>query len=66
MSISDELGIPDSYSRALMGQNDPTISKYYKDMSRPRIVGKLAFYHLAILKEFDTINLFNYVFNNCS
>ena len=61
MSISDELGIPDSYSRALMGQNDPTISKYYKDMSRPRIVGKLAFYHLAILKEFDTINLFNYL-----
>ena len=61
MSISDELGISDSYSRALMGQNEPTISKHYKDMSRPRIVGKLAYYHIAILKEFDTINLFNYL-----
>jgi hypothetical protein len=61
MTISDELGVPDSYSRALMGQNDPTISKFYKDMSRPRIVGKLAYYHLAILREFDTINLFNYL-----
>jgi len=61
MSISDELGISDSYSRALMGQNDPTISKHYKDMSRPKIVGRLAYYHLAILKEFDTINLFNYL-----
>lgn len=61
MSISDELGISDSYSRALLGQNEPTISKHYKDMSRPRIVGKLAYYHIAILKEFDTINLFNYL-----
>ncbi len=61
MTISDELGVPDSYGRALMGQNDPTITKYYKDMSRPRIVGKLAYYHLAILREFDTINIFNYL-----
>ena len=52
MTISDELGVPDSYGRALMGQNDLTITKYYKDMSRPRIVGKLAYYHLAILREF--------------
>lgn len=64
MSISDEIGIPDSYSRALMGQNDPTISRYYKDMSRPKIVGKLAYYHLAILLEFDTINLFNYLLDH--
>ena len=30
-------------------------------MSRPRIVGKLAYYHIAILKEFVKINLFNYL-----
>jgi hypothetical protein len=64
MSISDELGIPDSYGRALIGQNEPTISKFYKDMSRPRIVGKLAYYHLAILREFDTINIFNYLIDH--
>ena len=35
MTISDELGISDSYGRALLGQNDPSISKFYKDMSKP-------------------------------
>ncbi len=30
-------------------------------MSRPKIVGKLAYYHRAILLEFYTINLFNYL-----
>ena len=66
MTIADELGVPDSYGRALLGQNDPSISKYYKDMSRPRIVGKLAYYHLSILREFDVINLLNYLCDHLS
>ena len=66
MTIADELGIPDSYGRALLGQNDPSISKHYKDMSRPRIVGKLAYYHLSVLREFDTINLLNYLCDHLS
>ena len=66
MTISDELGISDSYGRALLGQNDPSISKFYKDMSRPRIVGKLAYFHLSILREFDVINLLNYLCDHLS
>ena len=35
-------------------------------MSRPRIVGKLAYYHLSILREFDVINLLNYLCDHLS
>jgi len=66
MSIGLELGIPDSFGRALLGQMDQTISKHYKDMSRPGIVGKMAFYHLSIIREFDVINLSNYMIDKLS
>ncbi|MDC3341351.1 Arm DNA-binding domain-containing protein [Flavobacteriaceae bacterium] len=66
MSIALEMGVPDNYGRALLGQVDQTISKHYKDLSRPRIVGKLAFYHLSIIREFDVINLTNYMIDKLS
>jgi hypothetical protein len=53
------IGVESAIERNLLGQNDPSISRYYNNFEDIRLIEKVQESHIHVLNTFNTIELFD-------